>query len=321
MNERQENKLHVNSQIQQARAQNAEALKEFADNQIKAQQLDSKHWRLINHIIEKNKYIEDQKTFDYAWSSLAMQAQEQPSDATIIVKGREIKYSDMDYMLAENLQMLCASQDPLAEYYDWVATEDKIEKEVTTDGTTISEWHDRNNFISFMDERETELKRIISLYSGVAFNPLCQEQAAAQAKLRELAFKLKELRRLRERAQNLRPERPKENLIIRNHSYENEDYDTAEQLRAERALRIARENYERQLDSSATQQITQPQKSPSIENLKRNKKLWIHLQTLSGRTAPNEHPNLTNPSQTRKKGFTQEAYISYLTQKKEFIND
>lgn len=115
--------------------------------------------------------------------------------------GKEVPISDLSYVLAESLQHLYSSEDPKAEYYDWVETQRKIEVDINTNGTTEDEIKARNLFIGFLDDRETELKLIISLYATAECNGTGYYKEMAQNKLSFLHFKLSELRRLRDRTQ------------------------------------------------------------------------------------------------------------------------
>lgn len=114
---------------------------------------------------------------------------------------KEVPVSDLSYVLAESLQHLYSSEDPRAEYYDWVEIQRKIEVDINTNGTTDDEIKARNLFIGFLDDRETELKLIISLYSTAERNGTGYYKEMAQNKLNFLYFKLSELRRLRDRTQ------------------------------------------------------------------------------------------------------------------------
>ena len=113
--------------------------------------------------------------------------------------GKEVPVSDLSYVLAESLQHLYSSEDPKAEYYDWVEAQRKIEIDINTNGTTEDEIKARNSFIGFLDDRETELKLIISLYATAERNGTGYYKEMAQNKLSFLYFKLSELRRLRDR--------------------------------------------------------------------------------------------------------------------------
>ena len=124
------------------------------------------------------------------------------SKAVTSFKGRTVDAFGLDYMIAESLQQIYSEQDPRAEYYDWIKQQHDIEVNINTGGTTEEEIVERNAFISFLDDRETEIKRIMVLYAGAAFNSHSRQQAAAQEKLKFLVFKLSELRRLREKTQN-----------------------------------------------------------------------------------------------------------------------
>lgn len=113
--------------------------------------------------------------------------------------GKEVPVSDLSYVLAESLQHLYSSEDPKAEYYDWVEAQRQIEIDINTNGTTEDEIKARNSFIGFLDDRETELKLIISLYATAERNGTGYYKEMAQNKLSFLHFKLSELRRLRDR--------------------------------------------------------------------------------------------------------------------------
>lgn len=114
-------------------------------------------------------------------------------------EGQELPVYDLDYIIAESLQHLYSSEDPKAEYYDWVQVQRRIEVDINTNGTTEDEVNARNNFIGFLDDRETELKLIISLYEGAERGGTGPYKEMAQDKLAFMRFKLSELRRLRDR--------------------------------------------------------------------------------------------------------------------------
>lgn len=176
-------------------------LEKKADEFLKKQNL-TRYNGLIEHMASKNNG--NYSDFNDAWAPIIWQANETNKKTKVIINGQDIKVYDMDYYIAESLQHIQAGQSPEAEYYDWIHQERKLEENMLAEGTSLEELHERSNFVSLMDERETELKRIISLYAGAAFNSNCQEQSIAQEKLKFLTFKLSELRRLRERAQNIK---------------------------------------------------------------------------------------------------------------------
>lgn len=176
----------------------ATSLKNKADDLIKLQNL-SHHDDLINLISDKK--VADYNQFNNFWSPMLWQSRSNPSTAKVKIGEQTIDAFDLDFLIAESLQQLYSSEDPRAEYHDWIERQQQIEVAINTDGTTEDEIAQRNTFISFLDDRETEIKRIIFLYSGAAFNPNCRQQTEAQEKLKFLTFKLSELRRLRERTQ------------------------------------------------------------------------------------------------------------------------
>ena len=171
---------------QQAQS-NSVNLKKSVDTLIQNQKLDQKYGAYINAASQGiSGYLPQKDT----------------SKAVTSFKGKTVDAFDLDYMIAESLQQIYSEQDPKAEYYDWVKQQHDIEVNINTGGTTEEEIVERNAFISFLDDRETEIKRIMTLYAGAAFNSNSRQQAAAQEKLKFLVFKLSELRRLRERTQN-----------------------------------------------------------------------------------------------------------------------
>lgn len=262
--------------------QHTEMLERYADEENKAQQLAIK-----NHILSNEAaYIEGETVASESFNFLTAEE--------LRTRYKE-KYSDMDYTLAENLQLLCAGQDPLAEYHDWVSQEEKIETAARVDGTTDQEWVDCKSFISFMDERETELKRVISLYSNAASNPHCYEYFAAQAKMKDLRFKLKELRRLREMMQNVEKVPVKEkNTRENNWLWEEENESSLRKRIQERVEEKLRRKMEHQEDDK-------------IASLQKKKQIWHIFHRLSGRSGDKiskPHVSVTY----RPRGFTQEEF-------------
>ena len=171
-----------------------------ADTLIEAEKLNTRYNDLIEHMATKKTGNYNQ--FSSMWSPILWQAREDNSKKTVSVNGKQIETFDLDYLIAEGLQHLYASEDPKAEYYDWIEQQKKIEVDLNTNGATEDEVAARNAFIGFLDDRETEIKRVMFLYAGAAFNSNCRQQASAQEKLKFLTFKLSELRRLRERTQS-----------------------------------------------------------------------------------------------------------------------
>ncbi len=174
-------------------------LKSKADALIKAQDLNRSQ-ELIDHMASKQSGNYNQ--FSSMWSPVMWQARENRTSSKVKIGDKIVDTFDVDFLIAENLQQLYSQENPRAEYYDWVERQQQIEIAINTGGTTEEEIAERNTFISFLDDRETEIKRIITLYSGAALNPNCRQQTEAQEKLKFLTFKLSELRRLRERTQS-----------------------------------------------------------------------------------------------------------------------
>ncbi len=175
-------------------------LKAKADALLKAQNIPARYDDLIDHMASKSNG--NYAHFSSQWSPLLWQSRETTETTKVNVGNQVMESFDLDFMIAESLQKLYSGEDPKAEYYDWIERQQQIEIDIRTDGTTEDEIVARNTFITFLDDRETDIKRIIQLYSGAAFNSNSKLQTEAKEKLKFLTFKLSELRRLRERTQN-----------------------------------------------------------------------------------------------------------------------
>lgn len=151
-------------------------------------------------MISDMRHRKAEETREYARKLMIAQEKGQPVKLPTY-NNQEVSVSDISYVLAESLQHLYSSEDPRAEYYDWVQTQRKIEVDIYSNGTTDDEIQARNDFIGFMDDRETELKLIIMLYQSAERNGTGYYKELAQNKLSFLNFKLSELRRLRDRTQ------------------------------------------------------------------------------------------------------------------------
>lgn len=109
---------------------------------------------------------------------------------------------DLGYMLAESLQRIYSSENPTTEYHDWVYAQQRIETEMKVDGTSAEELTARDAFVSFLDDRETEMKLVMSLYANTAIHGKGYYKEQAVHQLEFMRFKLSELRRLRTRMKN-----------------------------------------------------------------------------------------------------------------------
>ena len=208
------NELKDRQMMQKLQNVDAQTLRSMADELIEKQKLEQYNRavdRAIDNANANGDYIKFNKYLDDNFLNNGEFQNHQES--VVKVNGEEIKAYDMDYYIAESLQKLQAGESPEAEYYDWVDQERKIEEAMASNKDwkeVHSDMKDCGGFISMMDDRETELKRIIVLYSGAAFNTNCEQNEQARTKLKFLVFKLSELRRLREKAQNLRPAHPRD---------------------------------------------------------------------------------------------------------------
>ena len=167
-----------------------------ANGLIESQNLKTNDF-FIEQMSEKN--IGNLSHFRSQWSPMIWQAHENNNSQKIKIGDKIVDAHDLDFSIAQSLEMQDAHRDPLTEYYDWIKIQNKIESNINTNGTTIDEISERNHFIDFMEMRETEIKRIALLYSAAALNSNSKLQPLAQEKLKFTIFKLSELRRLRDR--------------------------------------------------------------------------------------------------------------------------
>lgn len=154
----------------------------------------------MENMISDMRRRNPEETRQYARKLMVAEASGQPVKLPTY-DNKEVPVSDISYVLAESLQHLYSSEDPKAEYYDWVQTQRQIEIDIYSNGTTDDEIKARNDFIGFLNDRETELKLIIMLYALAERNGTGYYKELAQNKLSFLQFKLSELRRLRDRTQ------------------------------------------------------------------------------------------------------------------------
>ncbi len=301
-------------------------LQQKADEFAKKQGLE-RHNDVIEHMARKNNGNPIQ--FQDNWKPMFWQANGNTAKKTVTIRGKEVPVYDMDFYIAESLQSLQSGQDPEAEYYGWVDQAKVIIKDMKTDGTTLQELHTRSDFVSFLDERETELKRVISLYAGAAFNSNCSQQNPAQEKLKFLTFKLSELRKIRERVQSTKPSRPKfkkspikqatNDVIIEEYidddSHGSNDYDDldnsaeavslASQLCAMHILRNDQQEQEQNnlINQPMYEQIHDSNVSThKLSNLEKLREKMRKIWRLSGR--------LPQRVQKTRKGFSAQNYIA-----------
>ena len=186
-------------------------LKARADGLIKAQNLKENDG-LLEYMSQKNRG--NFNHFRSQWHPLMWQAHEKENTQTIKIGDKIVNAGDLDFSIAESLELNDSGQDPVTEYHDWVKAQDMIEDKIYSNGTTVEEINDRNFFINFMETRETEIKRIAALYSASALNANSPVQRLAQEKLKFTLFKLSELRRLRDRMKSTKSTADRQELTL-----------------------------------------------------------------------------------------------------------
>ncbi len=188
--------------------------------------------------------------------------QNQHRPVTKVAEDVVISTYDLDFVLAMSLQEMDAKQSPEAEYRDWIEITQKIESDINTNGTTQGEVDARNLFIGFLDHRETEMKRVMALYSSAALHSYGYYKEEAYKKLEYMRFKLSELRRLRTRL-----------LATRSHSDEEERRRIEAIDRGEKFLanKIGDELEENLIDTKVFKPETQNEEEAheKVENLRK----------------------------------------------------
>ena len=294
-----------------------ETLKSKADTLIETQGLKEKNLDLIEYMSNRQATVYPE--FSNLWNPIVWQSREDTSRAKVNVNNHIMDAFDLDYMIAENLQQIYAGEDPKAEYYDWIKRQKQIELDINTNGTTEEEVVARNVFIGFLNDRESEIRRIITLYSGAAFNSKSMQQRAAQEKLKFLTFKLSELRRLREKTQSLKSHAdqkkeimPKQNRLRRTVAYASDFVATASlaSIYAPIAARINR--FGRPI--SPEEEIDVKRKiQQHREQLDYWRKYLLKLRGIESSQEPDEEEEYQNEPLTheeiqRQQGFSAELY-------------
>ncbi len=169
-----------------------------ADGLIKAQNLEKNDY-LIDHMTSKN--TGNFTHFRAQWSPILWQSHERPDTTKIKIGEKIVNAGDLDFSIAQTLEAQDSGMDPVNEYHLWISMQDRGQSALETNGAEQHEIDFRNDFINFMNVRETEIKRVADLYMGCALNPASPMQELAKEKLKFILFKLSELRRLRDKMQ------------------------------------------------------------------------------------------------------------------------
>lgn len=191
---------------------------EYTMNSLTEEQREKE--RLVK---EKIREIPQEKRTE----KLEQKAQELIESANVTkrdIDGITVSTYDLMFILADSLQRLYSGENKTTEYHDWVQIEDKIEIDLNTNGVEQHELDAKHGFIGFLDQRETELKLVISLYSAAALYGNDYYKERARDELKFLTFKLSELRRLRTKMQATpdktdAQERTERELINRGQAY------------------------------------------------------------------------------------------------------
>lgn len=152
-------------------------------------EIERKLNQALSFLPQERKKAEIEKVLDHADSKEVKFGQVSIDSGALMV------------MLAENYQRTEASISPQAEYYVWREVTDKLVVELNTDGASVQEVSARGSFIDFLENREAEMKMVMSLYYAASANGNGYYQELAKNQLTFMRFKMSELRRFKAKMQ------------------------------------------------------------------------------------------------------------------------
>lgn len=98
---------------------------------------------------------------------IAVQMENHP-DGKVKIGDKEVTVGELEFIVANSIQTITSETDPKNEYFSWIEDGIDIIKDMSTDGVTKEELMRRNDFLTDLDQRETEVKMCISLYRNAA---------------------------------------------------------------------------------------------------------------------------------------------------------
>ena len=96
------------------------------------------------------------------------------------------KTIDMSFIIANSLQMLYSGTDPLHEYHEWINDAIKIVHSMNDGHITPSNLEMKKDYLTNLDQRENEIKAVMSIYRGSNFEGAKKQLAFLQYKWQRL---------------------------------------------------------------------------------------------------------------------------------------
>ncbi len=116
-----------------------------------------------------------QKGLEHAYPQISKEEKERiarqierRSDEKVMIGDKEITAGELDFIVANSIQTITSETDPKNEYFTWIEDGIDIIKDMSTDGVTKEELERRNDFLTDLNQRETEVKMCIALYQNAA---------------------------------------------------------------------------------------------------------------------------------------------------------
>ena len=113
-----------------------------------------------------------------------------PHGRKVKVGGELLDVEDLQYRIAESLDIYNAGTSRKYEYHEYINDAAKIISDMNTNGVTVDELNTRNDFVSETLQRENEILTSLALYKASGFK-------GAQEKYAELYTRLQKIREVR----------------------------------------------------------------------------------------------------------------------------
>lgn len=113
-----------------------------------------------------------------------------PKKSTIKIGNDEIKVADLQFQIAESLEMISSETSSSQEYFSWFTESSEIMQHMNDGFVSEDDLKERNEWIEMSYSREAEILTCLGLYQGSAF-------PEAKKKYAEIYNKLVKLRQIR----------------------------------------------------------------------------------------------------------------------------
>ena len=108
------------------------------------------------------------------------------------VNGKEVSVEDISFIIAQSLQLLYSETDPMQEYHEWITDCGVVMQHLTDGEVTEQDLDEKFGFLNFLEQREAELKAVMSIYRSSTFEGAKKQLAFLEYKWQRL-MELKEV--------------------------------------------------------------------------------------------------------------------------------